>query len=286
MSTYSSKGDRLIDNTVPPRALGTVAAKTSAGANAGAGLSAFWADCPLQASLIDPGVGYGMQDNFIDAGLSPAITTIISGQGRYLLFGSAGAIIAPDGALGGGLVITEANDNEAVSITTKQTPFQITADAGSLWFEARIKTSTITVDEQGFLVGLMDDTPQTAISPITATGPIAAVNVVGFHKEEGDTTTLDCIYKANDVTVVNVNADAGTIAANTYIKLGFKFDGTNNVLSYYIDGILQANQKTVPDNTGTDFPADVTLAPVVAMLLENSSAETITMDWWKCFQLR
>ncbi len=283
MATYAAKGDRFEDRTINPTAIKAVTKELP---ETGTGLSSFWQDCPLAAIMSDPGAGYMISDGFEDLGLSPTITTIISGQGRYLLFGSAGATITPDAALGGGIVLTEATDNESVSITTKQTPFQITAGAGSLWLEARFKTSTITTAEQAWIVGLMDATPQTAAVPITATGTIADINMVGFHHQEANTTAFDTTYKANTVTAVEVNSDVGTLVAGTYVKLGMKFDTTNNVLSFYIDGILQAAGKTIPDNTGTDFPADVTLAPVLAMTLANSAAETVTMDWWKIVQAR
>jgi hypothetical protein len=173
-----------------------------------------------------------------------------------------------------------------VSITTKQTPFQIESTKGSLWFEARIKTSTITTAEQAWFLGLMDATAQTATVPITATGTIATINSVGFHHPEANTTAFDAFYKANDVTLVEVNSNIGALEVGVYVKLGFKFDTTNNVLSYYVNGVLQAASKTVGVAAGTDFPDDVTLAPVLAMTLANSAAETVTMDWWKCFQTR
>lgn len=288
MATYATRGDRFIDTTIPPNAIKSIRRGNKSTLDAGTGLSAFWEDCPLSAVRNDPGSGYMVEDNFVDLGLSGTITTIISsaGVGRYLVFGSAGATITPDAALGGGIVLTEATDNEAVSITTKQTPFQITSGAGNFWFETRMKTSTITTAEQAWLIGLMDSTPQTAIVPLTATGAIADINFVGFHHPEANTTAFDTSYKANGVTAVEVNSDVGTLAAATYIKLGMKFDTSNNVLSFYINGALQAAGKTIPNATGTDFPADVTLAPICAMLLANSAAETITMDWWKYVQLR
>jgi hypothetical protein len=283
MATYFSKGDMAEDVTVPTEAIKV--SRNPVGSSAG--LSEFWEDCPLVAIGTDPTVGYGMQDNFVDAGLSPVpITTIISGQGRYLLFGGAGATIAPDAALGGGLTLSLTDDNQATSITTKQTPFQITSDAGSLWFEARVKTSTITTAEQAFFVGLMDSTPQTAIVPLTATGAIADINCVGFHKPEANTTAFDTSYKANGVTAVEVNSDVGTLAVDTYIKLGMKFETKTNFLSFYINGVQQTTTKLIPDDTGTDFPADVTLAPVCAILAATDDTETLTMDWWKCVQLR
>lgn len=286
MATYATKGDRFIDTTISAKAIRPTTSANDTVANSGAGLSSFWADCPLSAMLIDPAAGYSVQDNFADVGLSPTITTIISGQGRYLLFGGAGSTIIPDAALGGGLMLTLTDDDQATSITTKQTPFQITSGAGSLWFEARVKTTTITTNQQAFFVGLMDATPQTAIVPLTAAGALADINLVGFHRPEANTTAFDTSYKANTVTAVEVNSDVGTLVAGTYVKLGMKFDTTNNVLSFYIDGALQAAGKTIPNATGTDFPADVLLAPVLAILAKTDDAETFTIDWYKCAQAR
>jgi len=286
MATYAAKGDRFIDVTIPPNAIKANMRGGKAALDAGAGLSAFWEDCPMTAIKNDPGLGYYIEDDFVDMGLSPTITTIISGQGRYLLFGGAGATITPDAALGGGAKLLLTDNDQAVSITTKQTPFQITSGAGSLWFEAKIKTSTITTAEQAWICGLMDSTPQTAIVPLTAGGAIADLNIVGFHHPEANTTAFDASYKANAVAIVEVNSDIGTLKAGTYVKLGFKFDTLNNVLSFYVDGVLQTTGKTIPDNTGTDFPADVLLAPVIGALAATDDEETLTMDWWKCFQLR
>jgi hypothetical protein len=288
MSIYAKKGDYFDDVTIPPESIKAYKRGSKAARDAGAGLSSFWEDCPMTAIRNDPGMGYYIEDDFVDLGLGGTITTIISnaGTGKYLVFGSAGATITPDAALGGGIVLTEATDNEAVSITTKQTPFQITSGAGSLWFEARIKTSTITTAKQAWFCGLMDATPQTATVPLTATGTIADINCVGFHHPEANTSAFDASYKANTVTAVEVNSDIGTLVAGSYVKLGMKFDTSNNVLSFYVDGALQAAGKTIPNATGTDFPADVLLAPVLAQLLAATASYTLTMDWWKIFQLR
>jgi len=140
-----------------------------------------WHDCPVLDMLYDPSVGYYFFDDFLHFGVTPTITTLIAGLNGYTLFGSAGATILPDDAAGGGIVLTEATDNEAVSISMEQHPFWINTSYGNLWFEARIKTSTITTAQQGWVCGLMDTTAMTAAIPVTATGTIADVNFVGFH---------------------------------------------------------------------------------------------------------
>jgi hypothetical protein len=287
MATYATRGEKLEDVSVYPESIKATGRRSAKVGDEGVGLSTFWENCPMTAIRNDPGVGYMMEDDFIDLGLSGTITTIISsaGCGRYLVFGGAGATIAPDAALGGGITLSLTDDDQAVSITTKQTPFQITSGYGSLWFEARVTFSTISTNEQGWFLGLMDSTAQDATHPLTAGSALADMNLVGFHKPEANTTAFDTSYKANTVSAVEVNSDVGTLTTSDYFKLGMKFDTSNNVLSFYINGTLQATQKTIPNATGTDFPADVTLAPVFALMAKTDDTETATMDWWKCAQL-
>lgn len=283
MATYVSRGERFKNCTIYPEAF-RAGERTPEPDNIG--LSPFWEDCPMEAIRNDPGKGFMIEDNFVDLGLSGTITTIISngGTGRYLVFGSAGATIAPEGVLGGGIVLTEATNNEAVSITTKQTPFKIINTGGNLWFEARVKTNTITTAKQAWFCGLMDATPQTATVPLTATGTLADINLVGFHHPEANTSAIDTSYKADGVTAVEVNSDVGTFVAGTSQNLGFKFDTYSNQLTFYIEGEAQTTRKTIPSAAGTDFPNDVLLAPVLAEVLAASASYTLTMDWWKCAQ--
>ncbi|GAG15030.1 unnamed protein product, partial [marine sediment metagenome] len=257
--------------TTYPESIGGTVGKYSTTAIAAVtpGLSDFWHDCPIEGIRNDPGVGFMIMDNFIDIGLSAAITAIISnaGTGRYLVFGDAGATITPDTALAGGIVLTEATNDEAVSITTKQTPFQIINAGGNVWFEAKIKTNTITTAKQAWFCGLMDVTPQTSVVPLEADGDLADINLVGFHHPEANTTAFDTSYKADGVTAVEVNSNVGTLVAGTYVRLGMKFNTRLNQLSFYINGVQQAVLKNIPTTAGTDFPNDVTLAPVLAEVL-------------------
>lgn len=288
MAIYASKGDRLNDVTIYPEAIKGISRRGGRVSGAGRNLSSFWQDCPVGAIRTDPGMGCIVEDSFVDLGLSGAITNIISsaGMGRYLVFGGATATITPDEELGGGMVLTLTDNNQPVSITTKQTPFQITSGAGTLWFEARIKISSIVINEQSFFVGLMDATAQDATHPLSAAGALADQNLVGFHFPELNTTAFDTSYKADLVAAVEVNSNVGTLVEGTYVRLGMRFDTSNNVLSFYIDGVSQATCKIIPDATGDDFPADVTLAPVVACMTAVDTTETLTMDWWKIAQLR
>jgi hypothetical protein len=246
--------------------------------------ASIWGDCPILSILEGTRSGVMIIDDFERGFITPTITTLINVDG-YACFGSAGATITWDDATGGGVVLTEATDNESVSMTCEQHPFWLNSSKGDLWFEARFKTSTITTNQQGFMIGLMDTTALSAAVPVTATGTIADVNFVGFHKPEANTTAFDASYKANGVAAVEVNSDIGTLAVNTYIKVGMKFTSADNILAFYVNGLKQAATKTLGAAAGTDFPDDIGLAPVIGQTLGASASITLTMDWWRCVQL-
>ena len=281
MATYCSKGDRLIDNTVPPKALGTVA-----GGNAGSGLSSFWSDCPLAASQIDPAVGYGIQDDFTNVGLIGTITTIISDAGLpgWLCFGDTGATIVPDALVGGGLALTnDTTDDDQVSIAGKSQPFRIEATQGDLWFEARVKVNSVTTEVAGFVLGLMGITAQTTAVPmITNTGELANIDFIGFNKRNVATTTPVSVYKNIGGTEAAVTVGA-VLAADTYINLGFKFK--DGVLKFYQNGTLTSTLSAATVALAA-FPNNVTLRPVAAVMNGTSAASILTLDWIKCFQTR
>ncbi len=281
MATYVSSGKRFINGTVPPESIGTVI-----GTSGSTGLSDFWSNCPCAAALTDPSAGYGIQDNFIDMGLSGTVGAIAShaGTGRYLLFGDAGSTIVPDAGLGGGLALTnDATDDDQVSIATKQQPFQIVNTVGDLWFECRAKVSSIVTQVAGFAIGLMGITAQSTLVPmVTNTGVLANIDFVGFNKLNVATTAFNAVYKNIGQTEVATATAAGALGA-TYIKYGFRF--RSGELEFYVDGVL-LDTITSTEVDAADFPNNVTLRPVAAVMNGTSAASVLTLDWWKCFQAR
>ncbi len=256
-----------------------------------------WHDCPFSQISRGSIDGYHVFDDFTQGGITPTITTAIAapgiGNGSYNAFGSAGATITYDDVVGGGVILSETTDNESVSMNTEQHPFSITSGAGKLWFEARIKQSHIVTTESAWFCGLMDAATLIVGLPLATTGAlITTQNFVGFHQPDANTTAFDFTYQANSVSPVEMLSDVGTLVADTYHKIGFKFDptssntGTANQIVGYLDGVKQLSPKTIPDNTGTDFPADIRLGLCIGMMVgATASNNTLTMDWWRCAQL-
>ncbi len=243
-----------------------------------------WSDCPVLEIVNGVTDGIHLFDDFISG---PRVAAgAEAATGLYRGFASTGGLVADGGEFGGTLDLSSDGDDEGASFRTSCSPFQIARSQGKLWFEARVKTSTITDTKHGIFVGLMADNALTATVPITAAGAIADVNIVGFHRLEGDGDQFDTIYKADGVTQVTVQADAAVIVADTWVKLGMVFDPSNNSLSFYRNGVKLSTTYTVVAAAGTDFPNDVRLGFVIAVL--NATASTpgsSEIDWVRIAQL-
>lgn len=243
-----------------------------------------WSDFP--ATDIRHGIkdGYEIFDDFL---LGPRVSAgAEASYCGYRGFADTGGLIADGGEIGGTLVLSSDGDNEGASFRTQCAPFQISRNHGKLWFEARVKSSLIDDTKHGIFIGLMADVALTATSPITAAGAIADVNLVGFHRLEGDGDRFDTVYKADGVTQVSVQADAVTIVADTYVKLGMVYNPKDFSLTFYSNGVKLATTYTVVAAAGTDFPNDVRLGLVMAVL--NATASTpgsSEIDWLRCGQL-
>lgn len=245
---------------------------------------AIWADYPASDVLHGIKDGYHIFDDFLSG---PRVAAGAEGAaGLYRGFADTGGLVATADEIGGVLDLSSDGDNEGASFRTSCCPFQISRNHGKLWFECRVKSSTITDTKHGIFVGLMANVALTATSPIAAAGTLADVNLVGFHRLEGDGDMFDTVYKADGVAQVTLQSDAVTIAADTYVKLGFVFDPRTGVLTFYKNGTKLATNYTVVTAAGTDFPNDVRLGFVIAVLNATASAPgSAGIDWFRAAQL-
>lgn len=242
-----------------------------------------WHDCPLDA--IRTGEVPGSVFEFLFDTLNKTPPTTEGNFGDFSAFTDTGGFIDPGST--GGWKLGSDGDNEGASIRSRVCPFKIIRTGKKLWFEARVKASTIADTKNNFFVGLIEDTAFSATVPITAAGAIADKNCVGFFRPETARTVagtggaiLNTVYKCDGVTAVTVGSDAVTIAADTMVKLGMVFEpgidstvadvsrtglGVYN-LTFYANGLPLANRKQIPSAAGTDFPNDVQLGFFFAVL--------------------
>lgn len=238
--------------------------------------------------------GYGLFDDFIGFGESAAVA---SNVGRYNSNGisyrsweETSASIAVAAALGGAIALTPTtSDNDCVAIQAgngTMCPFAvIPGTSGTLVFEARFKIATVTASYANFFIGL-GGAGLGAASDALITDTNAFVtngSFLGFGRLGAATTGLTLYYERNGGTVGSKD-DVGTLAADTYIKAGFVFDGTAQTLTPWINGVEVPSERVLAAATGaTPWPnAYMNLLAGVKEIA--TTAGVLTIDWWACGQ--
>lgn len=249
--------------------------------------ASIWKACPIDRIDSNPGVGIYLFDDFTTFPhiTTPTITTeaAIGGKLGYKAFGSSGGTLLSGGSEFGDVVLTETTDNEGVGLATIATPFKIIRGGNSFCFEARIKCGTITDNDGGIFLGMIDSCTLSATVPIAAAGTLADENFVGFHRLEADGDQFDTVYKADGQTQVTAQEDvlSTAMAVSTYLKLGMYFNSTNHEFSWWVNGVKLATTYTLVTTAGNPFPNDVTLGLVLAQLGGSAAGDVVTtMDWW------
>lgn len=237
----------------------------------------------LEALDERPGRVIGFFDDF--AHRTFTLPTTEGNYSPYKGFSSSGATITDGDEVGGSIVLTEATNNESIAIAQANTPFQIINTGGMLGFEARIKTSSVADTAHNTIIGLADARTLIVGDPIDTAGVlISTLNFVGFQRVEADGNAMDTTFQENGETQVVVQADAVTLVADTYVKVGFLFEPAAKLLTFFVNGVPATTTKAISDTAGSAFPNDVRLGVIFAHMAAATSPGTQTMDWWGCKQ--
>lgn len=169
----------------------------------------------------------------------------------------AGATQALADGDGGLLLITNtAADNDLVSLQKKGESFRF-ASGKPLFFEARFKVSDAT--QSDVVIGLQ----------ITDTTPLDVSDGVFFIKADGAATVDFRVEKNNTATTASAMA---TMADDTYIRLGFYYDGVSAV-QYFVNGSIAGSSVT------TNLPDDEDMTITIAIQNGEAVAKTMTVDY-------
>lgn len=252
-----------------------------------------WADCPaheLQNGLKD---GFLYFDDLLGrntqaANVAAASTTL---QDPWCAFtgATAGSTVSAgvntDTSVAGGEVgtmllnCTTTQEGVVAGLHTSlntAAPIGALAAANRVWWECRMKISSITTQEISFFAGLLPVAKiATPVSTVFATAGsvMAAIDHIGFHKIAAGTTAIKTVH--GDGTATVLNATAGVIAADTYTKLGMYWNGAT--ATFYQDG---AALTTTLALGATQFPAGANLAWHLAMMDGSGASDNIvTLDW-------
>lgn len=171
--------------------------------------------------------------------------------------GATQALTAGDGGL---LLITNtAADNDLVALQKNPAAFTFTAGKKT-FFRCRFKVSDATQSDLIFGLQVVDATP------------LDVTDGIYFLKADG-AATVDFICRKNASTGSTSASAVATMANDTFIELGFYYDGQSKV-AYEVNGSvlgsLDASSTYLPDTTCT-----------VSFALQNGEAvaKTMTVDY-------
>jgi hypothetical protein len=169
----------------------------------------------------------------------------------------------------GALRITLAGaDNDGSQSQLVSENFTITAGKKA-WFKARFKVSDATQSDLLMGLAVLDTTL------LGSTNGDGVTDGMFFAKEDGD-TNID-FHVQKDATTGQLSTSAvATLADNTYIVLGYEFDGVRFV-KVFVNGVL----KTTVDMTATltTYMPDTPLTVSFALLAGEAEATTMTIDY-------
>ena len=168
----------------------------------------------------------------------------------------AGATQALTDGDGGLLLLTNtAADNDLVALQKVGESYRFESGK-KLFFEARFKVSNAT--QSDVVMGLQ----------ITDATPLDVSDGVFFLKSDDSTTINLLVEKNNTATTTSV----GTLADDTYIRLGFYYDG-NSSIQAFVNGTYVATSAT------TNLVDDEDLTISFAIQNGNAVARTMTVDY-------
>lgn len=229
-----------------------------------------------------PAEGFVCHEDFHDG---PPFTDAAPGAWKgFAYFGSStsgNAANFTDSDSASIITVNPTADEEAFVLTTSAAAIRITKNSGrKVAAEMRFKVSSIADSEGGVFFGLFEPIVPTATSHIADAATLVDANFIGFHRLEGDGDKLDLVWKANGVTQVSTT-DAITLVADTFMKVGFLFDG-KETLKWFSDETPLAPASTydlVSANlVASSFPSDINLTVCLAVK-SGSGVISSAFDW-------
>ena len=267
---------------------GYVDYKTAAAIQSRAPSPIIWADCPIITIRRDPSVGKYFFDDFHDGGSIPQANSESGSKWYGYTTSTSLADIAIQSDADGVLMLDQdGTDDDVAVITTGDNVtgmYTITdGQAGRFWFEARFKVSTITNTDLGVFVGLTEEGQAASAKPMGAVSAIGDIDHIGFHVFEADGDGLDFVFTKSGQTD-GVTADIATLAVDTYVRVGLKYEPSDNKVHVYLNGVENVSAAVLA--SASNFPSAEKLALTVAISsgAAGENSDNLKLDWVRAAQ--
>lgn len=250
---------------------------------------ALWKNCPAQELADGTKDGFLFWDDFTQNGLvlanNNAAGVWLQGGWVGQTAATAGTTISTITTKPYGVVHLETTtDNEDAIISNlcgKNTAGMVNFVSGQrVWFEARVSNLNITDSKFNFFVGFAEEALCDTTELITASDAMADKDFVGFQRVFADGDKLDIVYNtASGGGATTGLADAVTLVADTFVKVGIYCDGTT--VYYYLDGTLSGTTTLL---SATNFPNGEEMAFYCGIMAGHGDTCSAEIDWVKVAQ--
>lgn len=287
MATYARSGARLYNQSVPMASLQTNVGLNS---NLRALSKGIWNNCPIVDYKFNPHKGMFFYDDFTD-GIVIAANTVTAAASALGTTGKwTGCTAATAGSTvstlatnyQGAVVLASTTDNEDAIIAYPKCGhthgiFKFTSGK-KLWMEACVQVNSIANTIAQLFIGFAEEglVATTTLLAINEAG-LADKDYVGFYRVYADGDKFDTVFNTagGSTSPVTVAADAATLAATTYTKIGMYSNGTT--LYFYQAGVKLADSVLL---AATDFPDGEEMAFYAALMCGAAGSDaTMTLDW-------
>lgn len=262
------------------------------GLNTGEGPSpALWNKLNVLDAIDDPNLGYQWFDDFM--GFQDPTTA--KAYGPYLCLDTGDSVLAGVAARGGAMSLLVTTDNEDAGIRLGDATsgaFVISDTAGdnkTLYFEARVKRSVVANGKGSVFVGLTEAGALAANFIADAANDFADKGLIGFWLDEADGDNVKFVYQKSGQDFVTKIAALAATAADTYIKLGFKYDPSKpptERITVFVNNVPSTTKVTATDIAAATFPDGVVMNPTFYASAGSADDFLATIDWWWTFQER
>jgi hypothetical protein len=105
---------------------------------------------------------------------------------------------------------------------------------------------------------------------------------VGFQRLNDDGDQMDIAYQAASQTLQQVEANALTLVANTWYKVGFVYDPTADdakKITFYINAADAGSYVTTTNLDAATFPENEAMIPLILTKVGTAAEAKFNVDW-------
>ena len=164
-------------------------------------------------------------------------------------------------------------------------PFHVNpARMQELAFECRFKVSSITGGQSDIFIGLAGTGACADSGVFTDGGALASNNFLGFTRLGAQGSAMSFGYQRVGGTA-GARASVLTLAADTYIKAGFRYHANRKQCSIWMNGEEVATARIGSAITGATPWPSLYMNFCAAINFEATANHQLYIDWWACAQL-